>query len=433
MSRSDHKRTADVQALCTCELFELSREDVRAIIKHFPILEARLQSMAEARLRRAQCSSTTPDGSNGSLNSSFGEEKKVKHGDTRSNTSPQTISSPDAVRPMAGMQQAVQLQHPYPPATSIYQQSVANSAAGYQYQEVSPRQQQQQQQGHIQQQYAYDSHGMPAGHQHQARGGLAGVGGVPGHRVQQPSAGGMSQGAGGVVHDGLGVPFAGVTYCNGVVLENRSAVYVHQLNPAQSSSNPSPYAPGLVLPMDSMQASMVHGVRVQEGQTSGRVSLGRGVGIGAANSLQLAANYQQLPQLHQAQVHPPDATGSSIMAASAGMSGGAMLPLGGAGPGMVPDAGLASTPVGSHFQQHFHAAQPPHHRQHHHQGAASGDALPQRRPLKIDATTDYCCNPADRALRNRDIFAREPSKQYLACPEAVPRVDGMSWLHCCGC
>jgi len=47
VSRSDHKRTADVKALCTCELFELSREDVTAIIKIFPVLEARLQSMAE--------------------------------------------------------------------------------------------------------------------------------------------------------------------------------------------------------------------------------------------------------------------------------------------------------------------------------------------------------------------------------------------------
>ena len=26
VSRSDHKRTADVKALCSCELFELSRE-----------------------------------------------------------------------------------------------------------------------------------------------------------------------------------------------------------------------------------------------------------------------------------------------------------------------------------------------------------------------------------------------------------------------
>mmetsp|Transcript_52818 Transcript_52818/g.85470 ORF Transcript_52818/g.85470 Transcript_52818/m.85470 type:complete len:665 (-) Transcript_52818:184-2178(-) len=76
VSRSDHKRTADVKALCTCELFELSREDVTAIIKIFPVLEARLQSMAEARLRRAQCASTS--GSNGSINSSFGEDSKGK-------------------------------------------------------------------------------------------------------------------------------------------------------------------------------------------------------------------------------------------------------------------------------------------------------------------------------------------------------------------
>ena len=47
ISKIDNKRTADVKALCACELFELSREDVQTIIKNFPILEARLQTMAE--------------------------------------------------------------------------------------------------------------------------------------------------------------------------------------------------------------------------------------------------------------------------------------------------------------------------------------------------------------------------------------------------
>ena len=76
MSRSDHKRTADVEARCTCELFALSREDVMEIIKNFPILEARLQSMAEARLKRAQCASKS--GSSTSLqNSSFSESDNL--------------------------------------------------------------------------------------------------------------------------------------------------------------------------------------------------------------------------------------------------------------------------------------------------------------------------------------------------------------------
>jgi hypothetical protein len=47
ISKIDNKRTADVKALCTCELFELSREDVHTVIKNYPILEARLQTMAE--------------------------------------------------------------------------------------------------------------------------------------------------------------------------------------------------------------------------------------------------------------------------------------------------------------------------------------------------------------------------------------------------
>ena len=35
------------------------------------------------------------------------------------------------------------------------------------------------------------------------------------------------------------------------------------------------------------------------------------------------------------------------------------------------------------------------------------------------------CNPADQALRNRALFTRLPSKHYLACPEAVPRIEGL--------
>ena len=46
------------------------------IIKNFPILEARLQSMAEARLKRAQCASKS--GSSTSLqNSSFSESDNL--------------------------------------------------------------------------------------------------------------------------------------------------------------------------------------------------------------------------------------------------------------------------------------------------------------------------------------------------------------------
>ena len=33
-------------------------------------------------------------------------------------------------------------------------------------------------------------------------------------------------------------------------------------------------------------------------------------------------------------------------------------------------------------------------------------------------------NPSDLAMRYRDLFSRQPSKSYLACPEAVPRVQG---------
>jgi len=62
VSRADHKRTADVIALSACELFELSREDMMAVIQKFPILEARLTCMAAARLKRAQSSNHGPSG-----------------------------------------------------------------------------------------------------------------------------------------------------------------------------------------------------------------------------------------------------------------------------------------------------------------------------------------------------------------------------------
>lgn len=46
VSRADHKRTADVTALCPCELFELSREDVYAVTQQFPILQVHNASLA---------------------------------------------------------------------------------------------------------------------------------------------------------------------------------------------------------------------------------------------------------------------------------------------------------------------------------------------------------------------------------------------------
>jgi CRP-like cAMP-binding protein len=39
MSKTDHRRTADVTAICPCELYELSKEDVYAVTKKFPILQ----------------------------------------------------------------------------------------------------------------------------------------------------------------------------------------------------------------------------------------------------------------------------------------------------------------------------------------------------------------------------------------------------------
>ncbi len=39
MSRSDHRRTADVAAICPCELFELSKEDVYAVTQKYPVLQ----------------------------------------------------------------------------------------------------------------------------------------------------------------------------------------------------------------------------------------------------------------------------------------------------------------------------------------------------------------------------------------------------------
>lgn len=76
VSRSDHRRTADVITLSTCELYMLSREDMEAVTLKFPILQARLQSMAEARLKRAQSNTVSMSQAPGSVstgsNSSFG-------------------------------------------------------------------------------------------------------------------------------------------------------------------------------------------------------------------------------------------------------------------------------------------------------------------------------------------------------------------------
>ena len=81
-------------------------------------------------------------------------------------------------------------------------------------------------------------------------------------------------------------------------------------------------------------------------------------------------------------------------------------------------------------------------------GTAAAEWSPSFSPIDFDAQVPVMAaahqqqahqglqdisNPADLALRHIHLYSRQPSKRYLACPEAVPRVHGALDINvsCC--
>jgi len=56
-------------------------------------------------------------------------------------------------------------------------------------------------------------------------------------------------------------------------------------------------------------------------------------------------------------------------------------------------------------------------------GGASGHAVGRGRPAQAQNQVQDLYNPADMAMRHKNLFYRQPSKHFFANPQAVPRVE----------
>ena len=397
-------------------------------------LHSHLRLARQARLRRAQCASTS--GSNGSINSSFGEDSKGKpsllsrrNSDQNKELNEDVVLSDEAKvkksnsTPLGGQQvQGGQtMQHQLQ-----YQQQ--------QMKQMNQQQQQQQKQQQQQQRISYDQNGMPTG---QPIGGVAGVT----FQNQQPVSGGTGQSIGPTLNGGgqLGGAYGAVAH--GV------QVFSHNLNPARQQGQ-SAYTGGMMVNdgrMHSLDAQI--SPRSSNGSVvqMGMVHLGS---VAVVAGVPLSSHYQQQQQQQHPYTQYHNSGSPSAGAMSGGIGAGAMGGLagsmqapghpGGIGGngcivgGMEGHSGVGGGSIGTNYIAGQFSSQLQQQGQ-----SSSMDALPAARSSGSscnDATrqADYSVsNPSDLAMRHRDLFSRAPSKVYLACPEAVPRVQGMSHITPC--
>jgi len=269
---------------------------------------------------------------------------------------------------------------------------------------------------------------MPTG---QPIGGVAGVT----FQNQQPVSGGTGQSIGPTLNGGgqLGGAYGAVAH--GV------QVFSHNLNPARQQGQ-SAYTGGMMVNdgrMHSLDAQI--SPRSSNGSVvqMGMVHLGS---VAVVAGVPLSSHYQQqqqqqhpYTQYHNSGSPSAGAMGGGIGAgAMGGLAGSMQAPghpggIGGNGcivGGMEGHGGVGGGSIGTNYIAGQFSSQLQQQGQ-----SSSMDALPAARSSGSscnDATrqADYSVsNPSDLAMRHRDLFSRAPSKVYLACPEAVPRVQGI--------